>query len=407
MMNLDLTDEQQLLERTVREWGARAVAPRIRELDRAHQFDRNLLPQMADLGLLGISVPPQYGGAGMDYLALGIASEELEYVDTSLRVILSVHSGLNCLTLLSWGTEDQKTRYLVPQAQGKKIATFGLTEPSAGSDARGIQTVAIRKGDRYFLTGEKMWISLGDVADNFLVFAWSDLEKKKQRDPNGISAFIVERAFKGFASGTLKEKWGILAGNTGFFTMDDVEVPQENLVGREGEGFKIAMFALDQGRFTVAAGATGLIRACRDASATYAKQRKTFGVEIGSHQLVKEMIAQMESDYQASRLLWMRAGWLKNVGRRNTRETGLAKWFSTVASERAASDAVQIHGANGYSDEYPVGRFYRNCKGAVIYEGTREIHKLMQADYVLGYRADRPTRCDLPPFETAEPAVKS
>ena len=398
-MNLDFTDEQQLLERTVREWGARAVAPRIRELDRAHQFDRNLLPQMADLGLLGISVPPQYGGAGMDYLALGIASEELEYVDTSLRVILSVHSGLNCLTLLSWGTEDQKQRYLVPQAQGKKIATYALTEPSAGSDARGIQSVAIKKGDRYRLTGEKMWISLGDVADNFLVFAWSDLEKKKQRDPNGISAFIVERAFKGFASGTLKEKWGILAGNTGFFTMDEVEVPQENLVGREGEGFKIAMFALDQGRFTVAAGATGLIRACRDASATYAKQRKTFGVEIGSHQLVKEMIAQMESDYQASRLLWMRAGWLKNVGRRNTRETGLAKWFSTVASERAASDAVQIHGANGYSDEYPVGRFYRNCKGAVIYEGTREIHKLMQADYLLGYRNDKPTRCELPPYE--------
>ena len=402
MMNLDLTEEQQLLERTVREWGARAVAPRIRELDRAHQFDRNLFPQMAELGLLGISVPQQYGGAGMDYLALGVACEELEYVDTSLRVILSVHAGLNCLTLLSWGTEDQKQRYLIPQAQGKKIATFALTEPSAGSDARGIQTVAIKMRDRYHLTGEKMWISLGDVADNFLVFAWSDLEKKKQRDPNGISAFIVERASKGFSSGTLKEKWGILAGNTGFFKMEEVEVPQENLVGREGEGFKIAMFALDQGRYTVAAGATGLIRACRDASVTYAKQRKTFGVEIGSHQLVKEMIAQMESDYQASRLLWMRAGWLKNVGRRNTRETGLAKWFSTVASERAASDAVQIHGANGYSDEYPVGRFYRNCKGAVIYEGTREIHKLMQADYVLGYRSDRPTRCELPPFETAE-----
>jgi glutaryl-CoA dehydrogenase (non-decarboxylating) len=402
MMNLDLTEEQQLLEQAVREWGARAVAPRIRELDRAHQFDRNLFPQMAELGLLGISVPQQYGGAGMDYLALGIASEELEYVDTSLRVILSVHAGLNCLTLLSWGTEDQKQRYLVPQAQGKKIATYALTEPSAGSDARGIQTVAIKKGDHYHLTGEKMWISLGDVADNFLVFAWSDLEKKKQRDPNGISAFIVERAFKGFSSGTLKEKWGILAGNTGFFKMEEVEVPRENLVGREGEGFKIAMFALDQGRYTVAAGATGLIRACRDASVTYAKQRKTFGVEIGSHQLVKEMIAQMESDYQASRLLWMRAGWLKNLGRRNTRETGLAKWFSTVASERAASDAVQIHGANGYSDEYPVGRFYRNCKGAVIYEGTREIHKLMQADYVLGYRSDRPTRCELPPFDTAD-----
>jgi glutaryl-CoA dehydrogenase (non-decarboxylating) len=337
----------------------------------------------------------------MDYISLGLASEELEYVDTSLRVIMSVHVGLNSLSLLAWGTDDQKRRYLVPQAQGRKIATFGLTEPAAGSDVRGLQSVAIKKGDRYVLSGEKMWISLGDVADQFLVVAWTDLEKKKQRDTSGLSAFIVERAFKGFSSGTLKHKWGILAGNTGFFKMDEVEVPAENLLGREGEGFKIAMFALDQGRYTVAAGATGLIRACRDASAKYARERKTFGVEIGEHQLVKEMLAHMESDYQASRLLWMRAGWLKNLGRRSTRETGLAKWFSTVASERAAGDAVQIHGANGYSDEYPVGRFYRNCKGAVIYEGTREIHKVMQADYLLGYRVDRPTRCELPPYGKA------
>jgi glutaryl-CoA dehydrogenase (non-decarboxylating) len=400
-MNFDLSNEHRLLEQSVREWAAREVAPRIRDLDREHRFDRQLFPRMAELGLLGICVPQQYGGAGMDYLCLGVASEELEYVDTSLRVILSVHVGLNSLTLLAWGTEDQKQRYLTPQAQGTSIATYGLTEPSAGSDARGIQTIAVRKGDRYYLTGEKMWISLADVADTFLVFAWTDLEKKKQRDPSGMSAFIVERAFRGFSSATLTQKWGILAGNTGSFKMDEVEVPQENLVGRECEGFKIAMFALDQGRYTVAAGATGLIRACRDASVAYARERKAFGVEIGSHQLVKEMIAQMESDYQSARLLWQRAGWLKNVGRRNTRETGLAKWFATVASERAAGDAVQIHGANGYSDEYPVGRFYRNCKGAVIYEGTREIHKIMQADYLLGYRTDRPPRCELPPFESS------
>ena len=397
-MNFDLSNEHRLLEQSVREWAGREVAPRIRELDREHRFDRGLFPQMAALGLLGICVPEEHGGAGMDYLCLGLASEELEYVDTSLRVILSVHVGLNSLTLLAWGSDDQKRRYLVPQAQGTRIATFGLTEPSAGSDARGIQTVAVRKGDRYLMTGEKIWISLADVADHFLVFAWTDLEKKKQRDPSGMSAFIVERAFRGFSSATLKEKWGILAGNTGSFKMDEVEVPRENLVGQEGEGFKIAMFALDQGRYTVAAGATGLIRACRDASVKYAKERKTFGVEIGSHQLVKEMIARMESDYQTSRLLWQRAGWLKNVGRRSTRETSLAKWMATVASERAAGDAVQIHGANGYSDEYPVGRFYRNCKGAVIYEGTREIHTIMQADYLLGYRTDKSTRCELPPY---------
>jgi glutaryl-CoA dehydrogenase (non-decarboxylating) len=398
MLDFDLTEEQRLLEQSVREWGAKAIAPHIKELDRAHKFDPAVFPQMADLGLLGASVPAEYGGAGMDYVSLGIISEELEYVDTSLRVIMSVHAGLNCLSLLTWGTEAQKQKYLVPQAQGKKIATYGLTEPAAGSDVRGMQTVAVKKDGRYHLTGEKMWISLADVADHFLVFGWSDLEKKKVKDPSGISAFIVERAFKGFSSGTLKEKWGILAGNTGYFKMDDVEVPAENLVGKEGEGFKIAMFALDQGRFTVAAGATGLIRACRDASVKYAKERKTFGVEIAQHQLVKEMIAQMESDYQAARLLWLRAGFLKNTGRRNTRETGLAKWFATVASERAAGDCVQVHGANGYSDEYPAGRFYRNCKGAVIYEGTREIHKLMQADYVLGYRTDKPTRCELPAY---------
>jgi glutaryl-CoA dehydrogenase (non-decarboxylating) len=399
-MNLELSEEQKLLERSIREWGAREVAPKIRDLDREHRFDKSLIiGGMKALGLLGISVPQQYGGAGMDYLALGIASEELEYVDTSLRVIMSVHAGLNCLSLLTWGTEAQKQKYLVPQAQGEKLATYGLTEPSAGSDARGIQTTAVRQGDRWVLNGEKMWISLGDVADHFMVFAWSDAEKKKRRDPAGISCFIVERAFKGFSSGTLKEKWGILAGNTGYFKLDDVEVPAENLLGQEGEGFKIAMFALDQGRFTVAAGATGLIRACRDASARYALERTTFGQKIAEHQLVKQMIAEMEADYQISRLLWLRSGWMKNQGLRNTRETSLAKWYATVASEKAAGNAVQVHGANGYSDEYPVGRYYRNCKGAVIYEGTREIHTLMQADYVLGFRQDKPLRCELPKYE--------
>ena len=404
MIDLELTDEQRLLQRTVREWGAREFAPNIRELDRQHRFDPDVLPQMAELGLLGISVPAGLGGAGMDYVSLGLACEELEYLDTSLRVIMSVHFGLNSLTLLSWGTPDQQQRYLVPQSRGEQIGGYGLTEPGTGSDVRGIQSTAVRKDGYWVLSGEKTWISLADVADNFLVFAWSDQEKKQRRDASGLSAFIVERTRPGFASGPMKEKWGILAGNTGFFTMDDVEVPAGNLVGREGEGFKIAMFALDQGRYTVAAGATGLIRACRDASVKYAGERHTFGMEIGRHQLVKEMIAQMESDYQAARLLWLRSGWMKNHGRRNTRETGLAKWFATVASERAAGDAVQIHGANGYSDEYPVGRFYRNCKGAVIYEGTREIHKLMQADYLLGYRTDKDTRCTLPPYCEAEPA---
>src|SRR5437879_5963519 len=262
MIDFSLNDEHRLLEQSIREWGAQNVVPFIRDDDRNHRFDRErILGGMGRLGLLGICVPQEYGGAGMDYTALGIASEELEYLDTSLRVIMSVHAGLNCLTLLAWGTEDQKQRYLVPQAQGKRLSGYGLTEPGAGSDARSIQTTATRKGDRYVLNGEKSWISLADVADNFLVIAWTDLEKKKKGDASGMSAFIVERTFRGFSSGPMKEKWGILAGNTGFFKLDDVEVPEENLLGKPGEGFKIAMFALDQGRFTVAAGATGLIRA--------------------------------------------------------------------------------------------------------------------------------------------------
>src|SRR6478609_8056256 len=192
MIDFDLTEEQRLLEQSVREWGAREVASKIHDLDREHRFDPGILPQMAELGLLGASVPTEYGGAGMDYISLGLISEELEYLDTSLRVIMSVHAGLNCLTLLSWGTEDQKQRYLVPQAQGKKISGYGLTEPGAGSDARAIQSTAVKKGSTYVLSGEKSWISLADVADHFLVFAWTDAAKKQQRDPSGISAFIVE-----------------------------------------------------------------------------------------------------------------------------------------------------------------------------------------------------------------------
>lgn len=396
MISFELTEEQQAVEKMVRDWGQKTVAPKIHDLDRAHKFERGFLTGMAELQLLGICIPEEYGGAGMDYVSLGLACEELEYVDTHLRVIMSVHVGLNSMTLWCWGTEEQKRKYLVPQAKGEKIATYGLTEPNAGSDAVGIQTTAVRDGDHYVLNGEKTWISLADVADNFLVIAWTDQEKKKARDHSGLSAFIVERAFPGFSSYTMKEKWGILAGNTGGFHMSDVRVPAANLVGREGEGFKVAMFALENGRYTVAAGATGLIRACLDASVKYSKDRKTFGVSIAEHQLVKEMIAEMVSDYDAARLLWLRAGWLKNEGKRNTRETGLAKWFSTVKSERAASDCVQIHGGNGFSDEYPAGRFFRNSKAAVIYEGTREIHKLMQADYALGFRQDKPRRVELP-----------
>ncbi|MEO0092335.1 MAG: acyl-CoA dehydrogenase family protein [candidate division WOR-3 bacterium] len=396
MIDFSFTEEQIMIQKLARDFAQKEVAPKIKEQDQKAEFDRSILTKMADLGILGLSIPTKYGGSGGDYISLGLACEELEYVDTSLRVILSVHIGLNSLTILSWGTEEQKQKYLVPQAKGEKIATFGLTEPNAGSDVVAIETKAQKSGDYWILNGEKMWISLADVADNFLIFAWTDQEKRKKRDHSGMSCFIVERSFPGVSTATIHGKLGIRAGNTGSISLSDVKVPKENMLGEEGEGFKIAMFALDQGRYTVAWGATGLIKACLDHSVKYANERKTFGEVIGKHQLVKEMICDMVSGYECSKLLCLKAGWLKNKGMRSTKETSLAKMYACDASEKAASHAVQIYGAYGYSDEYPVERFYRNAKGAVIYEGSREIHKLMQADYALGYRIDKPTRCSLP-----------
>lgn len=398
-MDLALSEEHLMAQKMVREFASRDLAPSVKEHDRQQTFDRHVLPKMAAQGLLGICLPVRYGGAGMDYLALGLACEELEYVDTAYRVIMSVHVGLNSLTLLQWATEEQKHKYLVPQATGQKIATYGLTEPSAGSDVVGLQSTARREGDHWVLNGEKMWISLADVADTFLLFAWTNNEKKRARNHSGISAFIVERGYPGLETGTIHGKLGVRAGNTGWISLKDVPVSAENMLGQEGEGFYIAMSALDGGRYTVAWGATGLIRACLDASVRYARERQAFGVEIGRHQLVQQMIAKMQLRYDSAQLLCLRAAWLKNLGRRNTRETALAKWHATVSSFEAAADAVEIHGAYGYSDEYDVERYLRNSKGAVIYEGSREIQQLIQAQYALGYRQDRPLRCELPAYD--------
>src|SRR4051812_3201055 len=405
MIDFELTEDHKAIQQTVRDFALKEVAPRIKELDEKQQFDRSILDKMAELNLLGVCIPEEYGGAGFDYISLGLVCEELEAVDTSLRVVMSVHTGLNSLTLYAWGTEEQKQKYLVPQAKGEKLATYGLTEPGAGSDVVGARSTARRDGDEYILNGEKVWISLAGFADNFLFFCWTDEEKRQKRDHSGMSCFIVERTMKGFTSGTIHGKLGIRAGNTGYFSLQDVRVPKENLVGEEGEGFKIAMFALEQGRFTVAAGATGVIRASRDASVAYAHERETFGTKIANHQLVKQKIAEMEADYEMSRLLWLKAGWLKNEGKTSGRATSLAKWQATVRSEKAASMAIEVHGANGYSNDYPVERYLRNCKAAVIYEGTRDIHTLMQADWALGLKKEKPARRTLPAWNGAGQAA--
>ncbi|MFP3355992.1 acyl-CoA dehydrogenase family protein [Planococcus sp. SIMBA_143] len=396
-MDFEYSEEQEMLRKTVRKFVDEEIMPYIKDWDTEGHFPESIWQRLADLGLMGVCIPEAYGGSGMDYNSLAIVCEELERGDTTFRTAVSVHTGLNSLSLLQWGTEEQKQQFLVPQAKGEKIGAFGLTEPGAGSDVAALSTTAKRDGDDYVLNGQKTWISLCDQADHFLVFAYVDKEKSHK----GISAFIVERDREGFSSKAIKRKYGIRAGNTGELFMEDVRIPAGNRLGEEGEGFKIAMASLDNGRFTVAAGACGLMMACLEASLDYCKTRTTFGKPIGEHQLVQQMLANMEAGYQMSRLLVYRAGELKNSGKRNTRETSLAKWQACSFANKAADDAVQIHGAYGYSDDYPVARYLRNSKAPVIYEGTREIHTLMQADYVLGKREDKELNRMLPawPFE--------
>ena len=398
-MDFALTDEQRQAAEMVRRFAEKEVAPSIQEWDRRQEMNPIVLPRMAELGILGINIPVKYGGQGYDYVTLGLVCEELERVDTTLRVVMSVHMGLCSMALLQWGTEEQKERFLVPQARGDKYAGFGLTEPGYGSDVANLRATARRDGDVYILNGEKMWISLATKAHHFLVVARTD--PKAPKPSSGLSAFMITSDMEGVTTGDIHDKMGIRAGSTGWIAMQNVAVPVENRVGNEGEGFKIAMSALDNGRYTVAAGATGLIRACLEESVTYAQQRETFGVPLAQHQLIQQKVAFMSLWYETARLLYLKAGWLKNQGQRNTRETSQAKWYATDQSVKAALEAVQIHGAYGYSDEYPVERYLRNSKGAVIYEGTSEIHQLMQAAYQFDARRDRPLRCELPAYDEA------
>ena len=391
-MDFDLTEEQRMVQAMVRDFAQKEIAPYIKEWDEQMHFERSVVDKMGELGILGGPIPEQYGGSGMDYISLALMCEELERVDSAFRVVLSVHIGLNSLPLLQWGTEEQKERFLKPQAMGEKIAAFGLTEPNAGSDVGATETTAVKDGDYYVLNGEKTWISLADVADNFLVFASLDRSRKHK----GMACFILERGTPGLTTSSIHGKLGMRAGNTGSLSLQDVRIHKSQMLGEEGEGFKIAMSALDGGRFTVAAGAVGLAQACLDASVKYANERMAFGAPIGRYQLVQEMIAKMVRGIETARLLTYRVGWLKNRGIRSTRETSLAKWWACDVAMQSALDAVQIHGANGYSNEFPVERYMRNAKAPVIYEGTAQIHTIMQGEYALGYRKDGALRRELP-----------
>ena len=304
------------------------------------------------------------------------------------------------MTIFQWGSEDQKKNFLLPLARGEKIGCGAFTEPGMGSDVAAIRTSSKQVGDGYILNGEKMWISLASKADLAMVTVKTSPSARKPAE--GLSSFIVDLHSEGVKTGDIHGKLGVRAGSTGWLAMSDLEVPEDNRLGEEGEGFYIAMSCLDNGRYTVAAGATGLIRACLEDSLKYAQSRSTFGKPIARHQLIQQKIGYMQQWYDAARLLVQRSGWMKNAGQRNTRETSVAKWYATDHSVQAALEAIQVHGAYGYRDEYDVERYLRNAKGAVIYEGTSEIHQLMQAEYALGFREDRPLRCELPAYNAED-----
>lgn len=396
-MDFSLSAEHQLTQKTVRDFAQKEIAPVIKEHDRTQEPIPWVLKRMGEVGLLGLPFPVRYGGQGMDYLALGLACEELEAVDTHLRVVMSVHVGLCAMTLFQWGTDEQKQRFLVPLAKGEKIGCGAFTEPGMGSDVAAMRTTARRSDGSYTLNGEKMWISLASKADYALITAKTDPAAKRASD--GLSSFIVDLSLPGITRGDLHGKLGVRAGTTGWINFQDVRLPADARIGAEGEGFKITMSGFDHGRYTVAAGATGIIRACLEASTEYARTRTTFGAPIAAHQLIQEKIARMSQDYEIARLLYWQSGWLQNIGKRSTLQTSYAKKFATEASFAAASEAIQVHGAYGYSDEYDVERYLRNARGAMIYEGSSEIQTLIQAGYALGERSDKPLRCELPAYD--------
>ena len=399
-MDFSLSNEHLMAQKMVRDFAQKEVAPVIKEFDRKQEPIPWVLDRMGELGILGICFPVKYGGQGMDYISLGLACEELEAVDSTLRVVMSVHVGLCGMTIFQWGTEEQKQKFLVPLAMGKKIGCGAFTEPGMGSDVASMRTQAKRQGDAYILNGEKMWISLASIADYALVTVVTNPDAKKPSQR--LSCFVVDLHSKGVTRGDLHGKLGVRAGSTGWINFQDVEVPAENRIGEEGEGFKITMTAFDSGRYTVGSGATGLVRASLDASVEYAKERGAFGQPIAEYQLIQQKIAKMLQNYEIGRLLYLQVGWMKNMGQRSTLQTSYCKKFATEASFDAAHEAIQIHGAYGFSDEYDVERYLRNSRGAIIYEGSSEIQTIIQAGYALGDRDDKPLRCELPAYDEEE-----
>jgi butyryl-CoA dehydrogenase len=378
-LNLQLTEEQQLLQKSVRDFAEAEVKPHAREIDETGRFPLDIFRKAADLGLTGVAIPEADGGAGMDHISYAIVIEEISRVSASTGVILSVQNSLYCDPIHRFGTPEQKKKFLVPFARGEKIGCYALTEPQAGSNAAALTTKAVLKGDRYIVNGTKAWITNGGAADAAVVYVNTQPEKGEK----GITALVIEKGTLGFAVGKEEKKLGIHGSACTELVFTDCAVPASNRIGSEGEGYKVALSTLDGGRIGIAAQAIGIAQGAFEAALAYAQQRQAFGHPISDFQAIQFMLADMSTEIEAARLLARRAAWKQDSGARFTMEASIAKLFASEMSTRVAHKAIQIHGGNGYSSEYPVERAYRDARITEIYEGTSEIQRLVIASWVL------------------------
>ena len=389
-MDFQLTDEQRLISEAAREFADREIAPRVRDNDRAARFDLELARKLGEVGYLGAPVAEKYGGRGLDYLGYALIVEQVGRADSSARTVVSVQTSLVAGSIERWGTEEQKREWLPRLCSGEALGCFALTEPDTGSDAANLRTRAKKTDLGWSLTGNKMWISMGNVAEVALVFAQTDPEKKHK----GLACFLVPTASDGYSSQEIHGKLGLRSSDTAEISLDEIDVQDDAMLGEIGDGFKVAMSALDNGRYSVAAGCVGICDGCVDASVAYAKERKQFGVPIGSFQLVQELIAEMAVKRDAARMLVFRAGELKDRGEPNTLETSIAKYYATEAAVECANAAIQVHGGSGYVDDYPVERYLRDARVTTLYEGTSQIQKLIIGRALTGLNAMTPPAPD-------------
>jgi butyryl-CoA dehydrogenase len=385
-MDFNLTDEQKLIVEGAREFADREILPRVRENDRAERFDRELATKLGEVGFLGPILDEKYGGRNLDYIGYGLIVEQIGRADSSARTVVSVQTSLVGSAVQRWGSEEQRMRWLPRLCSGEGLGCFGLTEPDTGSDAANLRTRATKTDAGWSISGQKMWISLGNAAEFALIFAQTDPEKKHK----GLAAFIVPTASEGFTAAEIHGKLGLRSSDTAELSLDGVEVGDDALLGEVGDGFKVAMTALESGRFSVASGCVGIMEGCVEASVAYSKERKQFGVPLARFQLVQEMIADMILKRDAGRMLVFRAGMLKDEGKPNTMETSVAKVYATEAAVECANLAIQVHGGSGYVDDYPVERYLRDARVTTLYEGTSQIQKLIIGRLATGINAMLP-----------------